>query len=62
MLPTALSPLATDGFDLNDSCIDESIPDASDWTADQVFEHFVKIFPDHAKVFKEQVGHDFKIF
>lgn len=35
--------------------IDPSIPDASTWTYDEVYEYFAQYFPEEAKVFKEQV-------
>lgn len=36
--------------------IDPSIPDASNWTYDEVYDYFAQYFPEEAKVFKEQVG------
>ena len=35
--------------------IDLSIPDATDWSYDDVYEYFLQYFPNEAKVFKEQV-------
>ncbi|XP_018579889.1 PHD finger protein 10 isoform X2 [Anoplophora glabripennis] len=34
--------------------IDPSIPDATHWTADEVYQYFAQYFPEEAKVFKEQ--------
>lgn len=38
-----------------DENIDPSIPDASNWTYDEVYDYFAQYFPEEAKVFKEQV-------
>lgn len=35
--------------------IDPSIPDASNWTYEEVYDYFAQYFPEEAKVFKEQV-------
>lgn len=35
--------------------VDESIPDASDWSTDEVYNFFNSKFPDCAAVFKDQV-------
>lgn len=37
-----------------DPNIDPSIPDATHWTPDEVYQYFARFFPDEAKVFKEQ--------
>uniref|UniRef100_A0A1Y1M3B8 PHD-type domain-containing protein n=1 Tax=Photinus pyralis TaxID=7054 RepID=A0A1Y1M3B8_PHOPY len=37
-----------------DELIDPSIPDAKDWTAEEVYNYFSQYFPDEAIVFKEQ--------
>ncbi|KRT84808.1 PHD finger motif containing protein [Oryctes borbonicus] len=37
-----------------DENIDPSIPDASNWTYDEVYNYFAQYFPEEAKVFKEQ--------
>lgn len=34
--------------------IDPSIPDATHWTPDEVYQYFAQYFPEEAKVFKEQ--------
>lgn len=36
--------------------IDPTIPDATEWTYDEVYNYFVQYFPEEAKVFKEQVN------
>ncbi|KAK9880062.1 hypothetical protein WA026_008576 [Henosepilachna vigintioctopunctata] len=38
----------------DDSNIDPSIPDATHWTPDEVYQYFTQYFPEEAKVFKEQ--------
>lgn len=35
--------------------IDPSIPDASNWTYEEVYDYFAQYFPEEAKVFREQV-------
>ncbi|KAL3269923.1 hypothetical protein HHI36_008980 [Cryptolaemus montrouzieri] len=43
------------GFDSEDDLnIDPSIPDATHWTPDEVYQYFTQYFPEEAKVFKEQ--------
>ncbi|KAG5884304.1 hypothetical protein JTB14_006312 [Gonioctena quinquepunctata] len=37
-----------------DDNIDPSIPDATHWTADEVYQYFAQYFPEEAKIFKEQ--------
>lgn len=37
-----------------DPNIDPSIPDATHWTPDEVYQYFAQFFPEEAKVFKEQ--------
>lgn len=39
-----------------DETFDPSIPDASNWTYDDVYNYFVQYFPEEAIVFKEQVS------
>lgn len=41
--------------DQDDPEIDPSIPDATHWTPDEVYDYFKQYFPEEAKVFKEQV-------
>ncbi|KAJ8984992.1 hypothetical protein NQ317_016903 [Molorchus minor] len=40
--------------DSDDDNIDPSIPDATHWTADEVYQYFAQYFPEEAKIFKEQ--------
>ncbi|XP_056645491.1 uncharacterized protein LOC130450848 [Diorhabda sublineata] len=40
--------------DDEDENIDTSIPDATHWSADEVYEYFAQYFPEEAKIFKEQ--------
>lgn len=42
-------------WDFEDN-IDPSIPDATHWTADEVYQYFAQYFPEEAKIFKEQVS------
>lgn len=44
----------SDDFD-GDEQFDPSIPDASNWTHDDVYNYFAQYFPEEATVFKEQV-------
>ncbi|CAD6237058.1 GSCOCG00002118001-RA-CDS [Cotesia congregata] len=37
-----------------DSVIDPNIPDASDWTSEQVYQYFARLFPKEAEVFRMQ--------
>ena len=41
--------------DWDDDNIDPSIPDATNWTPDDVYHYFAQYFPEEAKIFKEQV-------
>lgn len=34
--------------------IDPNIPDASDWTSEQVYQYFARLFPKEAEVFRQQ--------
>lgn len=36
--------------------IDPNIPDASDWTSEQVYQYFARLFPKEAEVFRNQVS------
>lgn len=36
--------------------IDPNIPDASDWTSEQVYQYFARLFPKEAEVFRHQVS------
>ncbi|KAJ8938886.1 hypothetical protein NQ318_016090 [Aromia moschata] len=40
--------------DSDEDNIDPSIPDATHWTADEVYQYFAQYFPEEAKIFKEQ--------
>ncbi|KAJ3643563.1 hypothetical protein Zmor_026265 [Zophobas morio] len=40
--------------DWDDDNIDPSIPDATNWTPDDVYHYFAQYFPEEAKIFKEQ--------
>ncbi|XP_056644863.1 polyhomeotic-like protein 2 [Diorhabda sublineata] len=40
--------------DIDKNDIDASIPDATYWTADEVYDYFAQYFPEEAKIFKEQ--------
>lgn len=44
-----------DFYSGDDSNVDRTIPDATHWTPDEVYQYFTQYFPDEAKVFKEQV-------
>jgi len=35
--------------------IDLNIPDARNWTAEQVYQYFARLFPKEAEVFRQQV-------
>ena len=36
--------------------IDPNIPDASDWTSEQVYQYFARLFPKEAEIFRIQVN------
>lgn len=64
-LPPVLSPQvspargSSDQMDLDDGPrdkIDPNIPDASDWTSEQVYQYFARLFPKEAEVFRQQVN------
>ncbi|XP_044260731.1 uncharacterized protein LOC123008783 [Tribolium madens] len=40
--------------DSDDDNIDPSIPDATNWTIEEVYQYFAQYFPEEAKIFKEQ--------
>lgn len=52
-LPQLLQP-KIEQLEVVDSTYDESVPDASEWSTDEVFEFFNSKYPDHAGVFKDQ--------
>lgn len=62
-LPPVLSPQVSPSRSLGDSIdlsnrdsIDPNIPDASDWTSEQVYQYFARLFgPKEAEVFRIQV-------
>lgn len=35
--------------------IDLNIPDAKNWTSEQVYQYFARLFPKEAEVFRQQV-------
>lgn len=39
--------------------MDPNIPDASDWTSEQVYQYFARLFPKEAEIFRHQVGCEF---
>lgn len=41
--------------DQDEPDIDPTIPDATHWTPDEVYDYFKQYFPEEAKVFKDQV-------
>lgn len=46
----------------DDPNIDPSIPDATHWTPDEVYQYFAQFFPEEARVFKDQVTNVFSKF
>ncbi|XP_012273324.1 uncharacterized protein LOC105695891 [Orussus abietinus] len=62
VLPPVLSPQVSPvrgSFDQVDEDgpkdgIDPNIPDASDWTSEQVYQYFARLFPKEAEVFRQQ--------
>ena len=64
ILPPVLSPQvsptrnATELIDedISRDEIDPNIPDASDWTSEQVYQYFAILFPKEAEVFRTQVN------
>ncbi|RZC34820.1 histone acetyltransferase KAT6A [Asbolus verrucosus] len=40
--------------DSDDDNIDPSIPDASNWTSEEVYQYFAQYFPEEANIFREQ--------
>ncbi|XP_026670619.1 zinc finger protein ubi-d4-like isoform X2 [Ceratina calcarata] len=61
-LPPVLSPQVSPARATSDTMeddvprdgIDPNIPDASDWTSDQVYQYFARLFPKEAEVFRQQ--------
>lgn len=61
-LPPVLSPQVSPARASSDQMeddgprdgIDPNIPDASDWTSDQVYQYFARLFPKEAEVFRQQ--------
>lgn len=45
-----------------DEAFDPNIPDASNWSFDEVYNYFVQYFPEEAIVFKEQVSLSLYLF
>ncbi|XP_024936758.1 uncharacterized protein LOC107263589 isoform X2 [Cephus cinctus] len=62
VLPPVLSPQVSPARGSSDQMeddsprdgIDPNIPDASDWTSDQVYQYFARLFPKEAEVFRQQ--------
>lgn len=57
--PTRNGPENMD--DENSGEIDPNIPDASDWTTEQVYQYFARLFPKEAEIFRIQVHNFTKI-
>lgn len=63
VLPPVLSPQVSPARANSDQMdddgprdgIDPNIPDASDWTSEQVYQYFARLFPKEAEVFRQQV-------
>lgn len=63
VLPPVLSPQVSPARASSDQMeedsprdgIDPNIPDASDWTSEQVYQYFARLFPKEAEVFRQQV-------
>lgn len=63
ILPPVLSPQVSPARatpdvledDNGTDAIDPNIPDASDWTSEQVYQYFLRLFPKEAEVFRQQV-------
>ena len=53
-LPKLLEPKIED-MEVEEPKLDETIPDASEWTTDDVFDFFNSKYPEYASVFKDQV-------
>lgn len=64
VLPPVLSPQVSPARASSDQMeddatkdgIDPNIPDASDWTSEQVYQYFARLFPKEAEVFRQQVS------
>lgn len=44
--------------DIPREAIDPNIPDASDWTSEQVYQYFARLFPKEAEIFRHQVNYN----
>jgi uncharacterized protein YprB with RNaseH-like and TPR domain len=63
ILPPVLSPQVSPirnipehiDDDTSRDVIDPNIPDASDWTSEQVYQYFARLFPKEAEIFRHQV-------
>lgn len=65
-LPPVLSPQVSPNRDPIDEdfpkdAIDPNIPDASDWTSEQVYQYFARLFPKEAEIFRSQVSKSIQI-
>ncbi|XP_066592197.1 sterile alpha motif domain-containing protein 1 isoform X2 [Prorops nasuta] len=58
VLSPQVSPARASSDHMEDDChrdgIDPNIPDASDWTSEQVYQYFARLFPKEAEVFRQQ--------
>lgn len=62
VLPPVLSPQVSPNRsspnhmedDISGDGIDPNIPDASDWTSEQVYQYFARLFPKEAEIFRHQ--------
>lgn len=61
--PTVPSPRVSPSHNQSDNMddetpaeIDPNIPDASDWTTEQVYQYFARLFPKEAEIFRVQVN------
>lgn len=53
-LPQLLQPKLEE-LEIENLKVDETIPDASDWSTEEVYNFFNSKFPEYATVFKDQV-------
>lgn len=64
VLPPVLSPQVSPARgssdvmedDVSKDGIDPNIPDATDWTCEQVYQYFARLFPKEAEVLRQQVN------
>lgn len=53
-IPKLLEPKIEE-MEFEDSKVDETIPDASEWTTNDVYAFFNSKYPEYSSVFKDQV-------